>query len=230
MLKIKNLSLLKNRPILNDITFEAPLGQITLLLGKSGSGKTSLLRCIAHLETAYEGTITFQDEPLKSRSRIIGYVSQSYSLFPHLSVFSNCAQPLQLLTRQPLSSLRPQIEAILQSLDMLAYINSRPHQLSGGQQQRIAIARALLLQPSYLLLDEPSSALDPANTELLIQILQSCGKGVIISTQDMTFASKLLNRAFFLENGSLVETYDKAIDSKLPHKLAQFLFSRSHAL
>lgn len=234
MLKVKNLSLVKSRPILQNISFSVATGRITLLLGKSGSGKTSLLRCLAHLEKDYAGAITYQDQSLRAidqrmRSQIIGYVAQSYSLFPHLTVLDNCAQPLRLLTSQPLSALLPQIEKTLQSLDMLAYTCSRPHELSGGQQQRIAITRALLLNPSFLLLDEPTSALDPTNTELLIQILltlRSSGKGLIISTQDMTFASKLLDHALFLENGSIVETYDTTLSVELPERLVHFLYGK----
>jgi ABC-type polar amino acid transport system ATPase subunit len=231
MLKVKNLSLFKKRPILNHISLEAPLGRITLLLGKSGSGKTSLLRCLATVESSYEGDITHQTTTLKKlsireRSHLIGYVAQSYSLFPHLSAFENCAQPLRLFTSKPLASLLPLIENMLSSLGMLSYLNAKPHELSGGQQQRIAIARALLLNPSYLLLDEPTSALDPLNTDLLIQLLRalaSSGKGIIVSTQDMPFALKLLDRAYFLDEGSLLETYDTALSRAVPEKLTQFL-------
>src|SRR6516165_6536209 len=143
MLKVNNLTLHKNKPILNNISFYAPPGRITLLLGKSGSGKTSLLRCLARLET-YQGDITSQS---------VTYVSQSYTLFPHMTVLENCLQPLRL------QGITTPIESTLASLGMLPYLSSKPHELSGGQQQRIALARALLLNTDYLLLDEPTSAL-----------------------------------------------------------------------
>jgi putative lysine transport system ATP-binding protein len=109
---------------------------------------------------------------------------------------------------------------------MLPYINAKPSQLSGGQQQRVAIARSLLLSPSFLLLDEPTSALDPENTQLLIQILlslQSSGKGLIIATQDIAFASQLMDRVFLIEDGNIVATYDQTISSDLPEKIKSFL-------
>ncbi len=200
MLKVKNLSLHKNKTILSNITLEAPPHCITLLLGKSGSGKTSLLRCLAGLET-YKGEITYNDLPLpKNRSSIVTYVSQSYTLFPHLTVLENCLQPLRL------NKISNSIDSILESFHMLPYLHAKPHELSGGQQQRIALSRALLLSPSYLLLDEPTSALDPENIDRFITLLRKFGKGAIISTQDMTFASRVLQRAYFLEKGKLIET------------------------
>ena len=207
MLEVKNLTLRKNKTILNNISLVAPPGQITLLLGKSGSGKTSLLRCIAGLES-YQGTIVAP--PLT-------YVSQAYTLFPHLTVFENCAQPLRL--QNNFSSSR--IESTLAALDMLPYINSKPSQLSGGQQQRVALARALLLDTPYLLLDEPTSALDPENTSRLINLLLSSNKGILISTQDLSFATQILTRAYFFEEGTIIESFDKT--AEVPSKIRQFL-------
>ncbi len=231
MLTIKNLSLQKNKAILSNLSFEIPKGRITLLFGKSGCGKTSLLRCLAHLESKYQGEISYESQNLirytsSKRSQIIGYVAQNYALFPHMTVLNNCAKPLELFTSKPLKKLLPAIEQMLQSLDMLPYIDSKPSELSGGQQQRVAIARALLLSPTFLLLDEPTSALDPQNTELLIQILlslQAAGKGLVISTQDTAFASKILDRAFLMENGNIIETYDQTISSYFPETIRNFL-------
>src|SRR5437773_2065051 len=137
MLKIKNLTLEKKKPILRNLSFEIPKGRITLLMGKSGCGKTSLLRCLTHLESMYGGTISYAEKCLKKctsqeRSQILGYVAQSYSLFPHLTVLNNCAQPLRLLTSRPVKHLLPVIEQTLQSLDMLSYIHAKPSELSGG--------------------------------------------------------------------------------------------------
>lgn len=205
MLKVKDLTLTKKKIILNNISIEAPPGRITLLLGKSGSGKTSLLRCIAGLE-AYEGEIT----PISTT-----YVAQSYTLFPHMTIRENLLQPLRI------NNLSTPIEPTLSTLGMLPYLDSKPNELSGGQQQRIALARAFLLSPAYILLDEPTSALDPDNTERLIALLKSSGCGVIISTQDMAFASKLLDNAYFLEDGNLVESYDST--KPMPPKMQQFL-------
>ncbi|HEX2579094.1 MAG TPA: ATP-binding cassette domain-containing protein [Rhabdochlamydiaceae bacterium] len=221
MLNIKKLSL---GTILREISLEIPEKQITLLLGKSGSGKTTLLRCIAQLEKNYTGEILYQGQhlstlPAKERCRVLGYVPQSYALFPHMTLMDNCAQPLKL---QGDTSAKTKALTILDSLDMGAFADRKPHELSGGQQQRGAIARALVLDPAYLLFDEPTSALDPENTKLFIEILHQFNKGILIATQDMAFAAKVLDRAVFMENGALIEHYE---GSALPleSRLSQFL-------
>ncbi len=239
MLKVKNISLLKKNEsktliILNDISIELPRNGITLLLGKSGSGKTSLLRCIAQLEKGYTGTIVCDDEdiskyPAPMRSQKLGFVSQSYALFPHMDVIKNCAHPLLITHNKKVAY--DIAESILNTLDMGKYKRSKPHELSGGQQQRVAIARALSLDPNYLLFDEPTSALDPENTKLLIDIirkLRAAGKGVIIASQDMEFSRRILENAYFLENGELVEKYTSRDETPNKEtKISDFLFKTS---
>ncbi len=227
MLKINNLSLTKRKKILRDISLTIPRGKVTLLLGKSGSGKTTLLRCIAQLETAYEGDI-FHDgqnvQTIANRSRVLGFVSQNYALFPHLNALDNCAQPLSLILGRKAAYL--EAEKMLSSLDMDRTFSSFPHELSGGQQQRVALARSLILNPSFLLLDEPTSSLDPENTKLLIGVIQRLkneGKGLVISSQDMGFAEKIFDRAFFIEDGSLAESYETADSLPTEGKLYDFL-------
>lgn len=205
MLKIENLSLTKKKKlILQQVNLEVPLGTTTLLLGKSGSGKTSLLRCIASLEEHYEGEISFEGTSLralsaKKRSSLIGFVSQSYALFPHMSALANCMHPLVTLRGWSKEIARKKVEELFTFLDIEELFLSYPHQLSGGQQQRVAIARALALDPLFLLLDEPTSALDPENTEriaLIIKDLESNGKGIAIATQDMPFAEQISDDPF----------------------------------
>jgi ABC-type polar amino acid transport system ATPase subunit len=223
MLKVNKLSLSK---ILREISLELPENRVTLLLGKSGSGKTSLLRCIAQLEKEYSGEILYQGQKLSAmspqqRCRVLGFVPQSFALFPHMTIMDNCAWSLRLQGESK-ESVYQTVQKTLDSLDMGKFASRRPHELSGGQQQRAAIARALVLNPPFLLFDEPTSALDPENTDLFIEILRECKeKGIVIASQDMAFASKVLDRAFFLENGCLIEHYDGA--GPLSLKLGQFL-------
>ncbi len=232
MLKINNLFLSKNKgKILQDISLEIPQKKLTLLLGKSGSGKTSLLRCIAQLEKEYLGEVLYQGQklsamPPQERCRVLGFVPQSFALFPHMTILDNCAQSLRLLGDSKESAYE-KVQKTLDLLDMGKFALRRPHELSGGQQQRVAIARALVLNPSFLLFDEPTSALDPENTELFIEILKNFeGRGIIIATQDMAFAAKVLGRAFFLENGSLIEQYDGTKPLSPESKLGQFLYCK----
>lgn len=227
MLTIKNLTLTKTLPILKNLTLTLPSSRITLLLGKSGSGKTSLLRCLAQLES-YTGDILYK-QPLnllapKQLSRVLGFIPQSFPLFPHKTVLDNCTLPL-ILSGSAKTAARQQAQQTLQLLDILSLSNAYPSQLSGGQQQRVAIARALLLDPTFLLFDEPTSALDPHNTQLFVQLirtLSSTGRGIVISTQDMTLSTQLLDRAYFLEDGTITESYDSRT-SRLPPKISRFL-------
>ncbi len=215
MLTVKNLSLSKLRrkePILKEISLEFSPGSITMLLGKSGSGKSSLLRCLAQLETEYEGTIENQGHSLKNltafqRGGYISFISQSYALFPHLTAFNNCVQPLRVVCGLSEKEASQKALTIMTSLGMQEYTSAYPCELSGGQQQRIAIARALALNPAVLLLDEPSSALDPQNSNQLAQILQelaSQGKTIVIASQDMTFVSQLSAHTYYFEEGRII--------------------------
>jgi len=226
MLSIKDLTFPKR---LEKVSLTIFSGQVTLLLGKSGSGKTSLLRCIAQLEKEYSGEIYYQEQDLRNlsprkRCQLIGFVSQSYELFPHMNVFRNCAQPL--LKQKHLSNLeiKEQVTAILKKFDIEFLAKRMPYQLSGGQRQRVALARALLLNPSFILLDEPSSALDPENTQILIELISQWkqnGIGWVISTQDMEFAKKVLDQAYFLEEGKITESYPSSLPLK--SKLREFI-------
>lgn len=236
MLKIKNLIVVKKKKkeniiILDNISIDIPLNRITLLIGKSGSGKTTILRCLANLEKGYTGKIYFNEELIininrKKRSQVFGFVSQSFSLFPHMNVINNCTNPLRVVLGLSKKKSLQIASDCLEQLHMQHYAYSYPHELSGGQQQRVAIARALGLNPSFILLDEPTSALDPENSNNLIKILKELlktNKGFIISSQDMSFVSKIKDRIFFLEDGQIVEHYDSVNKSIKSKKINSFI-------
>lgn len=219
-MQVKHVSLKKRKNreesfILEGISLEISPEQVTLILGKSGSGKTSLLRCLCLLEKEFTGQVLYQGRdlrtlPRKDRCQTVGFVPQSYALFPFMNVLQNCMHPLRVHFFLSESEAKERTLETLSSLDMQEYLYSYPHEISGGQRQRVAIVRSLMLKPSFLLLDEPTSALDPLNTSLLIQTIEQLkqeGIGVIISSQDMLFAERLLDRVYFLEQGRLVEEH-----------------------
>ncbi|MFC0472660.1 sulfate/molybdate ABC transporter ATP-binding protein [Halalkalibacter kiskunsagensis] len=151
---------------LNNINLDIPTGELVALLGPSGSGKTSLLRIIAGLEVANEGSILFDQEDITNtdpKERQVGFVFQHYALFKHLTVFENIAFGLKVRpkkTRPTKQQINDKVYELLNLVKMEGLANRYPAQLSGGQRQRIALARALAVEPKVLLLDEPFGALD----------------------------------------------------------------------
>lgn len=208
-----------NRPILNNLNFLIEAGKICVFLGKSGSGKTTLLKCLAGIYRPSNGIIDYggiRHDVLKKNERVkvVGYVSQHYQLFPHLSIMENCVQPQKLvLNRTKLAAERVTIE-LLEKLKISNLKDRYPSELSGGQQQRVAIIRALCMGSKTLLLDEPTSALDPESTKELIDLLKELklsGYTIALTTHDMTFAKAVVDHLYLMEQGRIVEshTYQK---------------------
>jgi polar amino acid transport system ATP-binding protein len=173
------------------------------------------LRCLAQIERSYEGEIYYNGKRLKSLpakelSRYVSYISQSYALFPQMTVLANCSQPQQIARGVKRSDAEKYAMQNLRLLGMEMHAENYPDELSGGQKQRAAIARALCLQPAMLLLDEPTSALDPRNTKILADILMTlkgAGTGVVISTQGMDFAWQVIERGIYMEEGSIAARF-----------------------
>lgn len=204
MLKVKNLnkSFGENK-VLNNINFEVKSGEVCVLLGKSGAGKTTILRCINGLETFDDGEIIVDDCTMKDKSHIsknrdkIGMVFQNFNLFPHMSVLENIiSAPINVLKKSKEDAIK-QAKEILKMVDLEDKVDAYPYELSGGQCQRVAIARACALTPKVLCFDEPTSALDVDSIEKVSQIiknLKSKGMAILIITHDIGFANNISDK------------------------------------
>ena len=213
-------------PILKDVSIDFERGSVTSVLGASGSGKSTMLRCINHLEVPTSGHIfldgreigfTISESGRRRRATArdlsaqraeIGMVFQQFNLWPHLSVLQNVMEaPLRVrkLARQ---EARAMAMELLERVGMTPYADRYPARLSGGQQQRVAIARALAMKPKVMLFDEATSSLDPEMTgEVLntMKDLASAGMTMIVVTHEMNFAREVSSRVIFLHKGVVVE-------------------------
>ena len=230
-IKVKDHATHKLTTILNDVSFKIIDKRITCFIGKSGAGKTSLLKAVGGLYP-YEGTIKVEEQELKTmsvqeRGQKLGFVFQQFNLFPHMTVLENCTHPLKNLHLVGVEKAQEIAHQKLALLGVEELAARYPSQLSGGQQQRVAIARALSLSPQVLLFDEPTSALDPessASLQMLLKKLCTQGITIALSSHDMSFVRGLLDNVYFLELGKIVETYDAMIDV-IPEKIKSFLHS-----
>ncbi|KRB62847.1 ATP-binding protein [Rhizobium sp. Root708] len=208
--------------ILKDISIRIPEGNVTALVGPSGGGKSTLLRCINLLEIPTAGTIRLGDETLsfapgqktgwqaiQKIRRQTGMVFQNFQLFPHQTAIENVMEGLITVLKWPKEKARERAMELLTKVGMAHKADAWPSTLSGGQQQRVAIARALAPSPRVLLCDEPTSALDPELSAEVVDVLgrlASEGTTMVMATHDLRLASKIANDVVFLEAGSVVET------------------------
>jgi cystine transport system ATP-binding protein len=208
--------------ILKDISIRIPEGSVTALVGPSGGGKSTLLRCINLLEIPTLGMIRLGEEKLsfapgqktgwqaiQKIRRQTGMVFQNFQLFPHQTAIENVMEGLVTVLRWPKGKARERAMELLTKVGMAHKADAWPSTLSGGQQQRVAIARALAPSPRVLLCDEPTSALDPELSAEVVDVLgrlASEGTTMVMATHDLRLASKIANDVVFLEAGSVVET------------------------
>ena len=196
--ELKNLSKIYNKKIkaLEDINFIIEDGQFFVLLGPSGAGKTTTLRCIAGLEKIDSGSILFNDESVtedQPASRDVCFVFQQYSLYPHYSVYENLAFPLKSPMRKlPEEEIKNKVENVAAMLKISNKLNNKATQLSGGEMQRVAIARALINSPEIILADEPTGSLDMKNAREVFKILLKLkhkNRLIIFATHNRFFAN-----------------------------------------
>ena len=223
MLKIRGLKKsFGNNTVLKGVDLDIMEGEILVIVGPSGGGKTTLLRVITGLETCEEGTIEIAGDVLckngkyadkKSINAIrknIGLVFQGFNLFPHKSVLENIIEaPIRVLGEKKESAIENAIE-ILTFLGLADKSKNYPCELSGGQKQRVAIGRALALNPKLMCFDEPTSALDPSLTKdvaTLIKSLSKKGMPMLIITHDMEFAKLVSNKIISMDSGIIINNH-----------------------
>lgn len=203
------------KEVLHNINFSVDKGSVTVILGPSGSGKNTLIRCLNGLEDFHQGSIDFKGQmitpgfkkwqPIRQN---IGMVFQSYDLFPNRTVIDNILLgPLKVQKRSKTEALA-QARQLLKEVQLTEYENAYPRQLSGGQKQRIAIVRALELNPEFMLFDEVTASLDPEMVRGVLDVISGLAKRkmtMLVVTHEMNFAKQIADKVLFLENGKIVE-------------------------
>lgn len=222
MIEIKNLhKKFDDVEVLKNISFKVNEGDVVAILGKSGSGKTTILRCLNFLVKADEGILIFDGKEydlkkiskkdISSIRKKTGFVFQNYNLFLNKTVLENVMEGLVTARRVDKKSAQ---EIALSALDKVGMVDKKdayPYSLSGGQQQRVAIARSLAYKPEIIYFDEPTSALDPETINEVLSVMKDLAKEgitMLVVTHEMSFAKNVSNRVLFIEDGIILEDLD----------------------
>lgn len=200
--------------VLKDINFSVKKGDVTCIIGSSGSGKSTMLRCINLLEEPTGGEIIYKGQNILETKNIPAYrakvemVFQSFNLFNNMTVLKNCMIGLRKVLKLDKETAKKEAMFYLDKVGMAPYINAKPKQLSGGQKQRVAIARALAMKPDVILFDEPTSALDPQMVGEVLEVIKNIAKEgltMIVVTHEMAFARDVSNHVVFMHDGVICE-------------------------
>ena len=243
LLEVKNLKKSFGRiDVVKGIDVSLDAGETLSIIGPSGGGKTTFLRCLNLLEIPTEGKITvgehiiydsskhekLSDDELRERRRHFGLVFQNFNLFPQYTALQNVmlAPVLQKLGSE--DEIEYKCREILDRVGLSDRLNNYPHQLSGGQQQRVAIARALALSPEILFFDEPTSALDPELTGEVLKVIRQLAEEkttMVIVTHEMSFARQVSTKICFIADGVVAEegTPEKVFDHPENERMIAFL-------
>ena len=219
MLQIRNLrKSFGDLQVLKGVDLDVDKGDVVAILGSSGSGKTTMLRCLNFLEKADEGTMLFDDRRVElnrvthgeanALRRRTGFVFQSYNLFANKTALQNVTEGLIVARKMPRQQAEEIAHAALVEVGMDDRCSHYPIQLSGGQQQRVAIARAIAADPEIIYFDEPTSALDPELTGEVLAVMRKLaeeGRTKLVVTHEMDFARHVANRVVFMDQGVIVE-------------------------
>ena len=223
MLEVKNLvKSFGKTEVLKGISFSIKKGDVLSIIGSSGGGKTTLLRCLNFLEFAESGTIAvngnviydgkekdkMSDQYIREMRLHFGLVFQSFNLFPQYTVLKNITLAPTLLKTDTPENIEKKALELIEKVGLSSKINNYPCELSGGQQQRVAIARALASNPEILCFDEPTSALDPELTGEVLKVIKQLADQdmtLVIVTHEMSFAKEVSDYIIFMDNGVIAE-------------------------
>lgn len=229
--------------VLKGISFHVDEGEVVSIIGTSGGGKSTLLRCATLLETVDDGIITYMGEDVTYRDsagrlcyskdlnhfkRYFGLVFQNFNLFPHFSVLKNIMDaPVTVLGRDK-AQVKEECLALLDKMGLADKADAYPCELSGGQQQRVSIVRALAMKPDVLFFDEPTSALDPELTGEVLKVIKALADEkmtMVIVTHEMAFARAVSDRVVFIDGGVIAEqgTPDEVFGNTKNERTKQFL-------
>lgn len=221
--------------VLKGVSFSVEKGQVVAIIGRSGSGKSTMLRCLNGLESIQSGRIEIcghkldaTQKGLRDLRKDVGMVFQSYNLFPHLTVDENIALAPRIVRGLDKDTIAPIVERVLSQVGLLEKRNAYPEQLSGGQQQRVAIARSLAMEPQVMLFDEVTSALDPELTAEVLRVMEqlaASGMTMVLVTHEMEFARRMAHTTIFMHKGKVHEAGESKAIFANPQtaELQQFL-------
>jgi len=221
MIKFENVTKIypPNIPVLQEVSFEIKKGEFVSIVGKSGAGKTTLIRLMLGLEKPTYGNVFFTEKninemglaDLQNVRRKVGGIYQDYRLLPGKTAYENVAYIMQVEGRNN-NEISREVPRVLDAIGLADKMNNFPGELSGGEQQRLAVARALVNHPDVIVADEPTGNLDPYNTYEVIMLLEKInktGKTVILSTHDREIINKLGKRVITIEEGRIVRDEEK---------------------
>lgn len=204
-----------NHEVLRDINLAIKKGEVISIIGSSGSGKSTMLRCVNLLETPTDGKILFEGKDIADKSMKLSQyrakvvmVFQQFNLFNNMTALANCVRPQMIVLKRSRAEAEAEAKKYLEMVGMSAYLNARSAQLSGGQKQRIAIARALSMNPDAILFDEPTSALDPEMVGEVLSVMKKLaesGLTMLVVTHEMGFARDVSSRVIFMDGGVIAE-------------------------
>ncbi len=227
-----------SRTILDGVSLSVQPGEIVCFVGPSGTGKSTLLRCVNGLEPIQGGQISVEGLPVTARSigavrKRVGMIFQHFNLYPHMTALQNVMLAPVVVHRQAKVAVEARARALFERVRLSHRMHAYPAELSGGEQQRVAIARALCAEPHLLMFDEPTSALDPETVGDVLAVMRDLareGRTMLVVTHEIRFAADVGTRMVFMEAGRVVEDGDPRamVAGARTERARQFLSTITH--